>query len=156
MPFYITLLWKDTKTLILKRKQFLTKSSLFVTAEKVFLLLIRIWVLKAWKWSQIFKNNQKLLNIWQQLWSPFMFEKIPHTIDNKIFPLKCGIDYGICFGISYGIGYSFSWKYRPIWVLVSVSDLNHNSGFSRTLGNSLEKDDLEIRVGISFYIFLIL
>ena len=33
------------------------------------------------------------------------------------------------FGIGYGIGQ----KYPPIWVLVSVSDLNQNSGFGRTL-----------------------
>ena len=39
-----------------------------------------------------------------------MIEKMPHTI-----------------GIGYGIGR----KYRPIWV--SVSDLNQNSGFGRTL-----------------------
>ena len=37
--------------------------------------------------------------------------------------MKCG------FGIGYGIGR----KYLPIWVLVSVSDLNQNSGFSRSL-----------------------
>ena len=24
--------------------------------------------LKAWDWTQIFKNNQKILNIWQQIW----------------------------------------------------------------------------------------
>ena len=53
--------------------------------------------------------------------------KIPHTIANWIFPLKCG------FGISFGIGYGISRKYQPIWVSVSVSDLNQNSGFGRTL-----------------------
>ena len=37
--------------------------------------------------------------------------------------MKCG------FGIGYGIGR----KYRPIWVSVSVSDLNQNSGLGRTL-----------------------
>ena len=46
---------------------------------------------------------------------------IPHTIGKCIFCLKFG------FGIGYGIGP----KYRPIWV--SVSDLNQNSGFDRTL-----------------------
>ena len=45
--------------------------------------------------------------------------KIPH----KIFPLKCS------FVISYGVGRN----YRPIWVSVSVLDLNQNSGFGRTL-----------------------
>ena len=35
------------------------------------------------------------------------------------------------FGIRYGIGR----MYRPIWVLVSVSDLNQNSGFDRTLSS---------------------
>ena len=52
-----------------------------------------------------------------------MMEKIPHTIGNYILPLKCG------FGIGYGIGRN----YRTIWVSVSVSDLNQNSGFGRTL-----------------------
>jgi hypothetical protein len=33
-----------------------------------------------------------------------MIEKIPYTIGNYIFPLKCG------FGIGYGIGR----KYQPI------------------------------------------
>ena len=51
--------------------------------------------------------------------APFMMGKMPH----KIFPLKCS------FGIGYGIGR----KYRPMWISVSVSDLNQNSGFSRTL-----------------------
>ena len=54
---------------------------------------------------------------------PFMMEEIPHAISNQILPLKCG------FGIGYGIGR----KYNPIWVSVSVSDLNQNSGFGRTL-----------------------
>ena len=52
-----------------------------------------------------------------------MMETIPHTISNYILPLKCG------FGIGYGIGR----KYPPIWVSVSVSDLNQNCGFGRTL-----------------------
>ena len=52
-----------------------------------------------------------------------MIKKIPHTIGNQIFPLKCG------FGIGYGIGR----KYRPITVSVSVSDRNQNSGFGRSL-----------------------
>ena len=54
---------------------------------------------------------------------PFRMEKIPHAISNLILPLKCG------FNIGYGIGR----KYRPIWVSVSVSGLNQNSGFGRTL-----------------------
>ena len=54
---------------------------------------------------------------------PIKIEKIPHTIGNYIFPLKCG------FGIGYGIGR----KYRPIWVSVWVLDLNQNSGFGRIL-----------------------
>ena len=73
-----------------------------------------------------------------------MIEKIPHTIGNKIFPLKCG------FGIGYGIGYGIGWKYCPIWVSVSVSDLNQNSGFSLTL----EEDDMGIQVWISLIYFL--
>jgi hypothetical protein len=50
-----------------------------------------------------------------------MMETMPHTMSNYILPLKCG------FGIGYGIGR----KYPPI--LVSVSDLNQNCGFGRTL-----------------------
>ena len=52
-----------------------------------------------------------------------MMEQIPHAISNQILPLKCS------FRIGYGIGH----KYLPIWVSVSVSDQNHNSGFGRTL-----------------------
>ena len=52
---------------------------------------------------------------------PFMMEKIPHAIGNYILPLICS------FGIGCGIGR----KYLTIWV--SVSDLNQNSGFGRTL-----------------------
>ena len=48
-----------------------------------------------------------------------MMEKI----GNWIFPLKSG----------FGIGYSIGPKVSPIWVSVSVSDLNPNSGFGRTL-----------------------
>ena len=51
-----------------------------------------------------------------------MMEKV----GNWIFPLKSG----------YGIGYSIARKYRPIWVSVSVSDLNQNSGFRRTLNET--------------------
>ena len=52
-----------------------------------------------------------------------MMEKILDTIVTYILPLKYG------FGIGYGIGQ----KYPPIWVSVSVSDLNQNSGFGPTL-----------------------
>jgi hypothetical protein len=52
-----------------------------------------------------------------------MIEKVPHTIGNWIFPLKCG------FGIGYGIGR----KHQQIWISVSVLDLNQSSGFGRTL-----------------------
>ena len=37
--------------------------------------------------------------------------------------MKCG----------FGIGYGICRNYQPIWVLVSVSDQNQNSGFGRTL-----------------------
>ena len=52
-----------------------------------------------------------------------MMEKMSHTISNLIFPVRCG------FGIGYGIGR----KYQPVWVSVSVLDLNQNSGFDCTL-----------------------
>ena len=52
-----------------------------------------------------------------------MIEKVPHTIGNMIFPLKCG----------FGIGYGISQKYQPIWVSVSL-DLNQNSGFGQHWG----------------------
>ena len=58
-----------------------------------------------------------------------MIEKIPHTIGNQIFPLKCG------FGIGYGIGRN----YQPIWVSVSVLDRNQNSGYGCTLTMFLKK-----------------
>ena len=37
----------------------------------------------------------------------------------------------------FGIGYSIGRKYRSIWVWVSVSDLNQNNGFGRTLVHSM-------------------
>ena len=43
--------------------------------------------------------------------------------------MKCG------FGIGYGIGRN----YQPIWVSVSVSDRNWNSGFGRTLSRMYMK-----------------
>ena len=47
---------------------------------------------------------------------------------------KCSTTFEICgFGIGYGIGR----KYQPIWVLVSVLDLNQNSGFGRTLEHTV-------------------
>ena len=52
-----------------------------------------------------------------------MMEKIPHIIGKWILPLRCGL--GIC--------YSIGRKYRPMWVSVTVLDLNQNSGFGRTL-----------------------
>ena len=51
-----------------------------------------------------------------------MIEKILHTIGNY-FPLKCGL----------GIGYGISRKCQPIWVSVSLSDRNQNSGLGHTL-----------------------
>ena len=59
--------------------------------------------------------------MWQQIW--YYDGKIPCTIGSQMFSLKCG------FGIGYGIGR----KYPPIWVSVSVLDLNQNSIFCRTL-----------------------
>jgi hypothetical protein len=56
-----------------------------------------------------------------------MMKKIPCTIGNQIFSLKCG------FSDGYGIGR----KYWPIWVSVSVLDLNQNSGFGHTLTEKL-------------------
>ena len=50
-----------------------------------------------------------------------MMKKIPLTIGNQIFSLKCGIGFGT------------GRKYLPFWVMVSVSDLTQNSGFGRTL-----------------------
>ena len=70
-----------------------------------------------------------------------MMEKIPYSVGNYILPLKCN------FGISYGIGQ----KYLPIWV--SVSDLNQNSGFGRTL-TELLRDALLKKVVNIFYIVM--
>ena len=58
-------------------------------------------ILKSWKFGRKLGSR-----------GPFMIEKMPHTIGNKIFLLKYG------FRISYRIG----WKNKPIRVLVSVSD----------------------------------
>ena len=49
--------------------------------------------------------------------------------------MKCG------FGIGYGSGH----QYPPIWVSVSVSDLNQISGFGRTLaGGSTSSTTLKL------------
>ena len=55
-----------------------------------------------------------------------MIEIIPHTIGTWIFPLKCG----------FGIGYDIGRTYQPIWVSVSVLDLNQSSIFVRTLSEN--------------------
>ena len=55
-----------------------------------------------------------------------MMKRISHTIGNQILSLKCGF--------SYGIGRT----YRPIWVSVSVLELNQNIGFGRTLRKKWE------------------
>ena len=52
-----------------------------------------------------------------------MMEKIPHTIDKYTF----------CWKYGFGIGYGTGQKYPPIWVAVSVSNLDQNRGFGRTL-----------------------
>ena len=52
-----------------------------------------------------------------------MIEKIPHTIDDYLFSLKCGCS----------MGYSIGLKYLPIWVSVSVLGLNQNRGFGEIL-----------------------
>jgi hypothetical protein len=44
-----------------------------------------------------------------------------------------GIGLGIGLGIGFGIGFGIGRKYRPIRVSVSVSGLNQNSGFGRSL-----------------------
>ena len=76
------------------------------------------------KWMTIFRLRHpggQLVQILFVLSDRYVIEKIPPTIVNQIFPLKCG------FGIGYGIGR----KYQPIQV--SVSDRNQNSGFGRSL-----------------------
>ena len=69
--------------------------------------------LKAWNWTQIFKNNLKILNIWQQIWfkGPFYdWKKYPVPLMTRFF------------------------LSNVISVLVTVSDQNQNtSGFGRTL-----------------------
>ena len=53
-------------------------------------------------------------------------KKLPRTIGNQIFSLKCG------FGISYGIGQ----KYQPICVPILVLDLNQNTYFYSLVENT--------------------
>ena len=91
------------------------------------------WVFKSLKLN-IFRNNLKIFDmntyvaanlvlgtlLWWKKWAP---KKIPRTIGNQIFSLICG----------FVIGYSMGWKYWPIWVTVSVSNLNQNSGLGHTL-----------------------
>ena len=52
-----------------------------------------------------------------------MMKKIASYSSYQILPLKCG----------FGIGYDIGREYWPIWVSVSVSELNQNDGFGRTL-----------------------
>jgi hypothetical protein len=56
-----------------------------------------------------------------------MMEKIPHTIDKYTF----------CWKYGFGIGYGTGQKYPPIWVAVSVSNLDQNRGFGRTLWGAI-------------------
>ena len=69
-------------------------------------------------------------------------EKIPCA--NRILPLECGFGIGYCIKQKYKpiwVSVSVSdlnlncinQKYQPIWVSVSVSDLNQNRGFGCTL-----------------------
>ena len=64
-----------------------------------------------------------------------MMEEMPDTIVNYILPLKCGFGYGI------------GQKYQPVWVSVSVLDLNQNSGFSRTLFKPVRQTRLQVLKG---------
>ena len=45
------------------------------------------------------------------------------------------------FKCSFGIGYGIGRKYLPIWVSVSVSDRNQDSGFGRKLSHSVGGGD---------------
>ena len=58
-------------------------------------------------------------------------EKIPHTIGNQIFLLKCALRIGL--------------RYWPILVSVSVSNMNQNSGFGHTLQRSRQAQQKVIR-----------
>ena len=75
-----------------------------------------------------------------------MEKKIPRTIGNQILPLKYG------FGIGYGIGQ----KYQPIWVWISVLDLNQNSSFGRTLHscNNASSEMVSTSQSIIYYVFV--
>ena len=58
---------------------------------------------------------------------PFIIEKnISWYIGNLILPLKC----------SFSIGYSIGRKYLPIWISVSVLDLNQSKGFGHTVSTT--------------------
>ena len=53
--------------------------------------------------------------------------------------MKCG----------FSVGYGIIWKYWPLWISVSVLDLNQNSGFSRTLLFSNTPQNSAITYGYS-------
>ena len=72
----ISVFVSEPKFFFPKPKLFFQNFSNFL---KFFCFLGGYRFLKAWNWTQIFKNNLKILNIWQQIWGPFMIEKIPHT-----------------------------------------------------------------------------
>ena len=64
----------------------------------------------------------------------FVYKKLTILLVSILFLFNnCTILPGINKSPNKKIGYSISRKYRPIWVSVSVLDLNQNSGFVRTL-----------------------
>ena len=56
------------------------RADLFFLKPKLFEIFLTFFCwghkfYKAWNWTEIFKNNQKILNVWQQVWfkEPFYF-----------------------------------------------------------------------------------
>ena len=102
-PFYES----ETKTYLFSFFQNVSNFIMFFCFFREYKLL------KTWKWTQFFKNQQKSLTFGRK----FGFKGPIYTLSVNRFFLKCGFGYGM---------------YRPILVsiLVSVSDLNQNSNFS--------------------------
>ena len=79
----------------------------FLTPHPLILDGNKFW--KAWNWTQIYKNNLKILAVSLVSGAFLWWKKYPILLVTRFLPLKWG------FGLL---------RYRPFWVLVLVSNLN--------------------------------
>jgi hypothetical protein len=77
--------------------------------------------LKTWNWTQIFKHN---LKSWK------FGSKFGLSVS---FTILLVTRFSLWNVVSLWTGYGIGRKYKQIWVLVLVLDLNQNSGFGGTL-----------------------